>query len=42
MVVNKILKEDLEDNDKASIITHKFIKDFVKYAFLIEEIIGVY
>lgn len=42
IVVNKILKSDLNDENKHTDIIYDFILNFLKYAFCIEEIIKKY
>ena len=42
MVVDKILKSDLEDEENYPEIFYNFLEKFLKYAFYIEEIIKEY
>ena len=40
MIVSKICKNDLNNDNTCKDVLYNFIKDFVRYAFLIEEIIS--
>ena len=40
MVISKINKEDLQNNDKFNSICYKLIKDIINYSFTIEDIIA--
>lgn len=40
MVISKISKEDLQNNDKFNSICYELIRDIINYSFTIEDIIA--